>query len=227
MGGSKRFAGALIVATLVLTGLTLAATPASALSSQESQFTSLINKERSSRSIRTLTVYSDLVAVARRHSARMAEKGTIWHNPNLGTEVSGWTVVGENVGMGGTVSDLHQAFMNSPGHRANILDREYNQIGVGVVVKDGTIYVTEVFAQRKTATKTTTTTTTTTRQTTTTTRPRSTAPAPRPAAAKPAPKPAPRPAAPVVASRSVDVLVQLLGLDANSVDPATGQALGV
>lgn len=224
----KRLASATLIATLALGFLTLAAPAAHALSTQESQFVSLINKERTSRGIKSLTVKSDLVSVARRHSERMAAKGSIWHNNNLPNEVSGnWTALGENVGMGPTVDSLHKAFMNSPGHRANILDREYNQIGVGVVVKDGTIYVTEVFAARAstttTATKTTTTRTTTTK-TTTASKPRSTT-----TRVASAPKPAPRPAAPapVQAPRTVDMLVQLVGMDAPQVDPTTGAAMGI
>ncbi|MEX2503773.1 MAG: S-layer homology domain-containing protein, partial [Egicoccus sp.] len=40
---------------------------------------------------------------------------------------------------------LHTAFMNSEGHRRNILDTQVTQIGVGVEVRDGTVWVTKVF----------------------------------------------------------------------------------
>jgi hypothetical protein len=78
---------------------------------------------------------------------------------------SGWSQLGENVGRGGTVSSLHQAFMNSPGHRANILG-EYNYVGIGTGTKEGVLYVTVVFMQKG---ATSATTTTTAPQTTTTT----------------------------------------------------------
>ena len=52
--------------------------------------------------------------------------------------------VGENVGEGPTVTDIHNAFMNSPEHKANILDHDFTQVGVGVSVdKNGIIWVTE------------------------------------------------------------------------------------
>ena len=126
----------------------LSATPALA-SSQESRFDYLTNHERSSRGIRTLSIASDLVAIARRHSEQMASRGTIYHNNNLPNEVGGnWTMLGENVGKGPSVDSIHDAFMNSPEHRANILRSGFNQMGIGTAVKDGYIYVTEVFAAR-------------------------------------------------------------------------------
>ena len=225
----KRPAAMFVIAALALGILSALATPASALTTEESRFVSLHNNTRASRGLSKLSSQSDLVTVARRHSGRMASKGTIWHNPNLANEVGGnWTVLGENVGMGPDVDSLFDAFMNSTGHRANILDRDYNQFGVGVVIKDGTIYVTVVFARRSSSTSTTVTKTSTTTQrtSTTTSRPRSTTTT-RKAATAAAPKPAAPKPAPVAAPRTVNVLVQLVGMDASAVNPATGAALGV
>lgn len=114
-------------------------------SSAESQFVSLINAERKNAGLAPLSVASDLVSVARKHSARMASENELYHNPNLGSEVTGWKRVGENVGRGPSVSSIHTAFMNSAGHRKNILDPGWTQVGVGVEVVDGRVWVTEVF----------------------------------------------------------------------------------
>lgn len=46
--------------------------------------------------------------------------------------------------MGGTVDGLHIAFMNSPGHRANVLG-DYDKAGIGVVMSGSTMFVTEIF----------------------------------------------------------------------------------
>ncbi len=221
----KRTISMLMLGALVAGFIAVTAPSASALTSTESCFYSATNAERASRGIPKLTLKSDLVTVARRHSQRMAADETIYHNNNLAKEVGGnWWALGENVGMGpqcesgpGSIQD---AFMASPGHKANILDKDYNQVGVGVVIKDGTIYVTVVFAGRKSTSSTTTVrrTTSTTKSTTTTT---STASAP-----KPKPKPKPKP---VVKAdpRTVSVLVKLVGMDARQVDPATGAAMGI
>ena len=120
-------------------------------SSDEACFTSRINGARAAAGRPALATRSDLVAIARRHSQDMANDGRIYHNTNLRNEApSDWQTIGENVGVGPTCSAIHQAFMNSPGHRANILDIDYNTVGVGVVVtSDGTIYVTEIFMQTR------------------------------------------------------------------------------
>jgi hypothetical protein len=96
---------------------------------------------------------------------------------------SGWEKLGENVGRGGSVSSLHQAFLDSPGHKANILG-DYNYVGIGTNTSDnGVLYVTVVFMKKGGSSSETTTTTSTTAptQTTTTKAPPTTkAPAPEP-----------------------------------------------
>lgn len=228
MGGSKRFAATLLVATLVITAFVITAPAQASTASDESQFVSLINKERSSRGIGTLAVKADLVTVARQHSQDMANKGTIWHGDRTPYKISGWTVFGENVGMGPSVPDLHKAFMDSPSHREIILDREFNQIGVGIVVKDGTIYVTELFVQRKSSTTSAPRPSTSSPKPVVTTTAAAAAYRPTSSTASaPKPKPAPAKPAPVPNPRTVSLLVQLVGLDAQTVNTATGAALGV
>ena len=141
-----RRVAALLVVPAVIAVAAFCGASASAAGSEASGFVAKANAERASRGLRTYTVASDLAAVARRHAQRMASKGTLYHNPSLGSEVSGWQVVGENVGMGGDVASVHQAFMNSPEHRANILARDFTEIGVGTVRDaDGVLWVTQVF----------------------------------------------------------------------------------
>jgi uncharacterized protein YkwD len=111
----------------------------------EARFVSLINAERANAGLPALKVAGDLTKVARRHSVRMAESGKLHHNANLGSEVSGWDKVGENVGRGPNVDRVHAAFMASDGHRRNILDPDWTEVGVGVEVVDGGLWVTEIF----------------------------------------------------------------------------------
>lgn len=84
--------------------------------------------------------------VAREHSANMAEDETIYHNPDLAGDyeraAGGYEYGGENVGMGESCEKVFDAFMASPGHRDNILAREYTHLGVGVTKRDDTLYVT-------------------------------------------------------------------------------------
>ena len=141
-----RRVAALLLAPIVLAVVAFWGSAASASDTNAASFVTNANAERSSRGLAKYAVASDLATVARRHAERMAARGTLYHNPNLGSEVSGWQVVGENVGMGGDVASIHQAFMDSPEHRANILARDYTQIGVGTVTDaDGVLWVVQVF----------------------------------------------------------------------------------
>jgi len=251
----KRFASGALVAALAMGIVTTTASIASACTVQsgstsgyESQFVSLINHERTSRGLNSLVVRSDLVSVARQHSVKMACQGYIEHDSSTWNSVSGWSEYGENVGVTGPdsgsqqVVTLHNAFMNSTEHRRNILfpsmesnpkPPTFNQIGVGVTIDSkGNMYATEIFVRRGTTTTTQTTThhSTTTSKTTTH---QTTAYAYRPVAsvthtaqagAKPKPKPlAPPPAA---TPQTVDLLVRMIGMDSDNVDPATGAAAG-
>ena len=46
---------------------------------------------------------------------------------------AGWQKLGENVGRGGTIPQIHDAYLRSPSHRANILDPVFTQVGTGAV----------------------------------------------------------------------------------------------
>ena len=111
----------------------------------EDTFTAKLNYARASRGIPRLTVRSALVTVARAQAHRMATRNVLYHNPNLTTDVTNWRWVGENVGYGPDALTVHVAFMQSAPHRANILDRDYTEIGIGAVVVDGRVWVAEVF----------------------------------------------------------------------------------
>lgn len=116
----------------------------------ENQFVDLINDERTSRGLKPLAVQSDLVAGARYQADAIRDAGRLYHNPDLASVVdSGWMKLGENVGYGGTVAGLHAAFMNSPSHRANVLDPNYTHVGLGVVVEGDKIWMAQVFMQAK------------------------------------------------------------------------------
>src|SRR5437899_5118257 len=134
---------------------------AGALTSVEKCFFSAINRERTSSRLPNLVLKDDLTRIARRHSRWMAGDGRIYHadsssphyreGDDLAREIPGnWRSAGENVGMGPDCQSIHDAFMASPGHRSNILDHGYNQVGIGVSFDhDGTVYVTEDFASRR------------------------------------------------------------------------------
>ena len=81
----------------------------------------------------------ELSKAARSHTFGMANKDLLYHTPGdrLTSKVTNWSTLGENVGVGNYVPELHKAFMDSHGHRDNILYSGFTHVGVGVVVAAG------------------------------------------------------------------------------------------
>ena len=125
----------------------LAPKQADATTSSERYMAYLINKARASHDRNALRINDSLSNYARKHSRTMAAKNKLYHNPYLASWLKdwSWTILGENVGVGGSVLSLHKAFMASPSHRANNLNRRYRNIGVGIVSSGGRLWVTVIF----------------------------------------------------------------------------------
>ena len=141
----------LAVITVMVGALVLAMAPAAHAADGDSDpssantLTTLTNQDRAGAGLRSLAVASDLVAVAVQHSKDMAAKGTLYHNPDLATQGGSWQVIAENVGTGASPDAINSGFMQSPTHRANILNNQVTQIGIGIVTSGGKLWVTEIF----------------------------------------------------------------------------------
>ena len=107
------------------------------------------NGSRVNHKVHRVDLRRRLSDLARRHSYRMAREGSLFHVRDPGKYyLSGmrWSWWGENVGVtGGSVADVERAFMNSPGHRANILNRTFDNVAIGAVRVDGVLWVTVFF----------------------------------------------------------------------------------
>jgi uncharacterized protein YkwD len=110
----------------------------------------LVNRFRAAHGLAALSQAGDATAKAQHHSDDMAAQGRLFHSSSLSSGIhSGWTALGENVGVGGSVSQVESMFEGSGPHRANLLSGAYNQIGVGLTLgNDGQLYVTEFFVGR-------------------------------------------------------------------------------
>ena len=101
---------------------------------EEQQFIDKINALRASKGLATLAVDPELTTQARIWSQTMKDAGKIYHSADLSTGVTAdWQKLGENVGVGGTVDALFEAFVASPKHYENLVDPSYRFIGIGVV----------------------------------------------------------------------------------------------
>jgi uncharacterized protein YkwD len=112
----------------------------------EARALQLVNGERAKAGVAPLQVNGGARSVARAWSIHMADSG-LAHNPDLSGDlqragVSGWRTCGENVGYSRSVDEVHSMFMNSSGHRQNILNPAFSQVGIGVVHAGGRVWVT-------------------------------------------------------------------------------------
>ena len=115
--------------------------PAVTTSSQENEVIRLVNAERARAGLPALKANWQLSRVARYKSADMANRGYFSHtSPTYGSpfrmmESFGlrFSAAGENIAYGQrTPAEVMRDWMNSPGHRSNILSRIYTEIGVGL-----------------------------------------------------------------------------------------------
>jgi uncharacterized protein YkwD len=106
-----------------------------------------MNDARNDRGARDLDRGWRLRRMADEHSRQMATEGRIFHTASLGSKLTfvSWSVAGENVGAGGSMRSLYDAFMKSDPHRDNILRRGYRRVGIGVYAHDGFVWVTLIF----------------------------------------------------------------------------------
>lgn len=115
--------------------------------STERAFYDKLNDARRSHGSGTLQLDKELSRAARKHSREMLDRDWLYHTPDglLSDRVTHWNILGENVGVGGSVDSLHQAFMNSPAHKSNIVYSPFKNVGIGVKEGNGRIWVTVIF----------------------------------------------------------------------------------
>lgn len=122
-------------------------------SSAEKRIFEELNHERASHGLAILQWDEHAAGAARNHAELMSENGKLSHQfpgeatlpERLGATGARFTVSAENVAQTEFVEDIHPALMASPGHRANILSPGYNAVGIGMVEKQGRIYVAQDF----------------------------------------------------------------------------------
>lgn len=114
------------------------------------QMLALTNQDRVRHERRSLEFAERLARYAKRHSQEMADAGRLFHSTagELREALEGyeWSLGGENIGVGGSLEVLEEAFMSSLPHRENILRRIYDHAAVGVVRDDDErLWVTVIF----------------------------------------------------------------------------------
>ncbi len=119
-----------------------------------------LNRERRKHGLAELRFHSGYAGLCRSHSRSMASAGRIFHGDNPRHIHSSWS--GENVaeipmgkvrGFRRRISNerdvalaLHRMWINSPGHRRNMLDPRFRQVGIGVHRRGNRYYATQLFS---------------------------------------------------------------------------------
>jgi uncharacterized protein YkwD len=107
----------------------------------EKQMLDLVNQERRAAGLNPLAPDPELTEVARRHSADMFARGYFAHDTPDGITPFDrmraanvrFITAGENLALAPTLPLAHTGLMNSPGHRANILRKEFGRLGIGIM----------------------------------------------------------------------------------------------
>lgn len=148
-------AGALAVGLLSVLAMPA---PASAGSALETTLLTLTNAARAAAGVPAVTLDSALSDIARDWASQMAAAGGISHNPDIKSALNAagveWRKSGENVGVGGSLTSIHDAFLASPGHFRNIVDPDFNRVGLGVVVTGNTLWIVQNFVMSRSGTAT-------------------------------------------------------------------------
>ena len=126
----------------------------------EQELLALINRDRQSAGLAPLLWDNRLAAIARAHSREMASMRYVAHiSPKSGNAEDRvhraglpFRLILENVAQHDGVVQVHEGFMKSPGHRANVLNSHVTHVGIGIVVQrdvGGPIFVTELFVDER------------------------------------------------------------------------------
>ncbi|HKM66064.1 MAG TPA: CAP domain-containing protein [Candidatus Acidoferrum sp.] len=147
---------ALLLAALLLTPSLHAAASSShpQVNSPESILLIAANRDRVAIGLAPFQWDANLAAAARLHAQRMAQRSALSHQfpgeqplqvraMEAGARFS---LIAENVAEGPTPQGLHAQWMNSPPHRANLLDRDLNSIGIAVVQSGNLLFAVQDFS---------------------------------------------------------------------------------
>jgi uncharacterized protein YkwD len=112
----------------------------------EAQMLEMVNEERVKQGLKPVKPDPEMTEVARAHSKDMFARGYFSHytperkDPfdRMRAAKVRFSIAGENLALAQTLSIAHNGLMNSPGHRANILNPAYGRLGIGII--QGGIY---------------------------------------------------------------------------------------
>lgn len=123
-------------------------------SADEMRALAVLNADRTKHGLLPLAYSSELTKLAEDYAQDMMARGFFAHNDpdgltpfdRMNSYGIRYRYAGENLALNDNVEAAQAAFMNSPTHRANVLNPNYSQVGIGVKYADnGKVYVVQEF----------------------------------------------------------------------------------
>jgi uncharacterized protein YkwD len=119
------------------------------------QLFAMANATRAEEGRGRLVWDQELAEAAMKHCMRMAAEGPISHRYNGEPDLSArageagahFSLIEENIAVGGYPGSIHQGWLNSPGHRANLLNAEIDHVGIAVVAAQGVLFAVADYAR--------------------------------------------------------------------------------
>jgi len=122
-----------LAALVAVTSLSAVLTSCESKPGERWQVAALVNQSRQQAGLRQLKSNLTLDIKADNWAQKMRNACKISHSRLADGAPSNWRKLGENVGEGATIPAVHTAYLNSPGHRANIMDPAFTEIGTAAV----------------------------------------------------------------------------------------------
>ena len=151
----KTFLTAVLTFNLVFSWISATAQPKADLAGQ--QLFQAMNREREANGLPALKWDDALANAARQHAELMAEQKSLSHGflgelslPSRATRAGArFSWLSENVAAGPNAENISEQWMQSPNHRANLLDADMDTIGAGAVERNGVIFAVADFSKAK------------------------------------------------------------------------------
>jgi len=152
---SKTFLIAAFTVSLLFSCTSVVAQPKAEMAGQ--QLFQAINRERAANGLPPLKWDDALANAARQHAELMAEQKSLSHGflgelslPSRATRAGArFSWLSENVVAGPNAENISEQWMQSPNHRANMLDADMDTIGAGAVERNGVVFAVADFSKAK------------------------------------------------------------------------------
>lgn len=115
------------------------------LKATQNQVLTELNADRTAYKLRTLPTQADAQRKAQAWAEKLARENTLYHSKLSDGIGVRWCSLGENVGYGPNVPAIQDAYMASPGHKANIVSTKWNGVGVGYATNGKKVFTVQVF----------------------------------------------------------------------------------